>query len=184
MVGNDLAQPWLAVLGAVDERLICGLDERCQLFDGRLAELWRGLGDEVGPELSGVLLAFAFCRFGEVDEFLDEAERLELARPRALGGEHDGVATIAQDGGQPDALVRRPVCGLRPEHDRQGFRHRRTFLRARTGGPMWTILRVVEQQANPMGLEGCGRARGLVKIRRGPTETRPCRTPWRRRCAR
>src|SRR6202042_2389522 len=105
-------KPRLAVLGAVDERLVRGLDERSQLFDGRLAKLRCGLGDEVGPELSCVLLAGTFGRFSEVDEFLDEAEGLELACPRALGGEDDGVATIAQDRGQSDALVRRPVSRL------------------------------------------------------------------------
>ena len=72
---------------------------------------------------AGVLVARALGGLGQIDEFLDEAERRELARPRTLGGEDDGVAAVAQDGGQADALVRRPVRRLRPEHDRQWCRH-------------------------------------------------------------
>ena len=68
-------------------------------------------------------LAGASGGFGQIDEFLDEAERGELARPRALGGEHDRVPAVAQDRGQADALIRRPVRRLRPEHDRQGRCH-------------------------------------------------------------
>jgi len=116
---HDLAQPGLAVLRAVDERLIGGLDERCQLFDGGLAEFRRGLGDEVGPEFAGIFVARPVGRLGEIHEFLDEAERGEFARPRALRGKDDGVSAVAKDRRQADALVRRPVRRLRPEHDRQ-----------------------------------------------------------------
>jgi hypothetical protein len=131
VLGDDLAQPRLAVLRTVDAGLVGRLDEGLQLFDRGLAELRCGLGDEVGPECARVLLARILGRFGEIEEFLDETERRELARPRAFGGEHDGVAAVAQDGGQADALVRRPVGRLRPEHDRQRCRrcwHGRTIL--------------------------------------------------------
>ena len=85
MRGDDLAQPRLAVLGTVDERLIGRLDERRQLLDGRLAELGRRLGDEVGPELSGILVAVrGGRRVGEIDEFLDEAERRRACPPTKL----------------------------------------------------------------------------------------------------
>ena len=81
MLGDDLAKPRLAVLRAVDEGLIGGLDERSQLFDGRLAELRRGLCDEIGPECARIVIARALGGFGQVDEFLDEPERGQLARP-------------------------------------------------------------------------------------------------------
>ena len=67
VLGDDLAQPRLAILGAVDEGLVGGLDERLELLDRRLAELGCGLGDEVRPELPGVLLTGILRRFGEVD---------------------------------------------------------------------------------------------------------------------
>jgi pimeloyl-ACP methyl ester carboxylesterase len=117
--GDDLPQARLAVPRAVDERLIRRLNERRQLLDGRLAELRHGLGDEVGPELARVLVIGSVGRLGEIDELLDEAERGELARPGPFGGEDDGVAPLAQNRRQANALIRRSIGRLRPEHDRQ-----------------------------------------------------------------
>ena len=81
MGGDDLTQARLAVLGAVDERLIRGLDERLELFDGRLAELGGSVGDEIGPERARIFIARTLGRFGQSDELLDESERGQLARP-------------------------------------------------------------------------------------------------------
>lgn len=78
---NDVPQPWLAVLRSVDERLIRRLDEGLELLDGWLAELGRGLGDEIRPERARILLVRTLGGCGEVDEFFDEAERTQLARP-------------------------------------------------------------------------------------------------------
>ena len=81
MLGDDLSKPRLAILRAVDEGLICGLDERTQLLDGRLAELGRRLCDEIGPERARIFIARTLGGFGQVDELLDETERGQLARP-------------------------------------------------------------------------------------------------------
>ena len=59
----------------------------------------------------------------EVDEVLDEPERLEPARPRRLGGEHDPVAAPAQDVADADAVVRRAVGRLGHEQDGQRLGH-------------------------------------------------------------
>ncbi len=49
----------------------------------------------------------------------------------------DPVAAVAQDRRQPDALIRRPVSRLRPEHDRQRclLGHARNLPRGQVVGP-------------------------------------------------
>ena len=115
---QDVPQLRLAVRGAVDERRPDGLDERAELLDRRLAELRRRLGDEVGPELPGVLRAGVLRWRSEVDEVLLEAQRLQTALPRRLGGEHDPMAAPLEDLADPDAVVRRPVGTLGHEQER------------------------------------------------------------------
>ena len=84
LAGDDLADLRLAELRAVNERLPRRLHEGAELVDRRLPELWRRVADEVLPELTGVRGASArvgLRRRREVDEILDEAERLEPAGP-------------------------------------------------------------------------------------------------------
>jgi hypothetical protein len=76
---EDVLQPGLAVLRAVDQRCEDRRDERLELLDRRLPELGRRLGDEVGPELAGALVAFGW--WGEIDEVFLEAEGLEPTLP-------------------------------------------------------------------------------------------------------
>ena len=110
--------------GPVDQRLPGRLHEGRQLVDGRLPELRRRVADEVLPELAGILLrGVRRRRRGEVDEILDEPERLEAALPRCLRGEYDAVALPAQDVADADAVVRRAVGRLRHEQDGDRLRH-------------------------------------------------------------
>ena len=62
----------------------------------------------------------------EVDEVLDEPERLEPAAPRRLGGEHHRVARFAEDVADADAVVGRAVGRLRHEQDGERLRHHGT----------------------------------------------------------
>ena len=105
--------------GAVDERLPDRTDERLELLDRRLAEFGRRLGDEIGPELAGVLLALR--RRSEINEVLFEAQRRKAALPGGLGGEDDAVAAPFEDLADADAVVRRPVGALGHEEDGQAL---------------------------------------------------------------
>ena len=120
---EDRLQLRLAVGGPVDQGREDRLDERGELLDRRLAELGRGLADEVDPELAGILVAVTLGRGSEVDEVLLEPERLELALPRRLGGEDDPVTALLEDLADADAVVRRPVRALGHEHDREPLVH-------------------------------------------------------------
>ncbi|WP_237166583.1 hypothetical protein [Mycolicibacterium hippocampi] len=51
------------------------------MLDRRLAELRRGLGDEVGPEFAGIFVFGTGDRFCQINEFLDESERRDLSCP-------------------------------------------------------------------------------------------------------
>ena len=94
------------------------LHESAELIERRGAEHRLGVADEVGPELTGGLLGrVGGRRRREVDEILDEPERLEPAGPRCLGGEHHPVAVLAQQVADADAVVRRPVGTLRHEQE-------------------------------------------------------------------
>ena len=109
---DDLAQLRLAVHRAVDQRLPRRLHEGCELLDRRLAELGRRVADEVDPELTRVLglrVRVGLRRRRQIDEILDEPERLQPAVPRRLGREHDAVAALAQGVADADAVVRRAV---------------------------------------------------------------------------
>src|SRR5262249_34681792 len=92
---------------------------RVQLLDRRLAELRRGVPDEVLPELPGILAGRVRAGRRQVDEILLEAKPLQLPAPRRFGREDDPVATAAQHVTDPDAVVGRPVRALRHEQDRQ-----------------------------------------------------------------
>ncbi len=115
---DDLRQLRLAVHRPIDQCLPRRLYEPGQLIEGRGTKHRLGVADEVGPELSCRLLGgvggWGWC---EVDEVLDEPERLEPAGPRCLGREHHRVALPAQDVADPDAVVRRPVGAFRHEQE-------------------------------------------------------------------
>ena len=123
---EDLAQLRLAVHRAVDQRLPGRLDERLELLDRGLAELRRGVADEVLPELPGVLARpRPSARRREVDQVLLEAECGEPAPPRRLGREDHPVPPAPQYVADADAVVGRPVRRLGHEQDGQrDVRHR------------------------------------------------------------
>ena len=59
----------------------------------------RGIADEVDPELAGVgfgAVGVGLGRRCQVDEILLEAQHVELALPRPLGGEHHAVPSLAE----------------------------------------------------------------------------------------
>jgi hypothetical protein len=114
---EDRLELRLTVGGAVDQGCPDRLDERRELLDRRLAELGRRLGDEVGPELARVLLAF--CGRRQVDQVFLEPERLEPPLPRRLGREHDAMPASLQDLADADAVVRWAVGTLGHEQDRE-----------------------------------------------------------------
>ena len=119
---DDVAQLRLAVHRAVDERLPGRLDEALELLDRRLAELRRGVADEVLPELTGIRLRLAGRDLGcgsEIDEILLEPQQRELALPRGLRREHDAVAPFEQYLADADALIRRAVGRFGHEQDGQ-----------------------------------------------------------------
>jgi hypothetical protein len=120
---DDLAQLWLAVLRAIDQRLVRRLHECRQLLAGGLGELRCRLVDEVDPELTGRLLFRVRVGFGQVDEVLDEAEGLQPAGPRRLGGEHDPMPPVEEHLAEPDALVGGSIRGLGQEQHGQGIAH-------------------------------------------------------------
>ena len=117
---DDLSQPRLAVLCAADELLPDRPYPRVQLLDRRLAELWRGVADEILPELPGTLASRRTgIRRCQVDKVLLKAKRLQPPLPGRLGREHDPVTAAAQNITDPDAVVGRPVRALGHEQDRQ-----------------------------------------------------------------
>jgi len=75
----------MAVTGARREFLPHRPDPGIELLDGRLAELGRSAGDEVLPELAGVLVTIRRSR--EVDEILGKAKQLKAPFPGRPGGE-------------------------------------------------------------------------------------------------
>ncbi len=119
---EDLEQPRVDVLRAVDQRLEGRRDERLELLDGRLAEDRRGVADEVDPELARDLRLGR--RGAEAHQPFLEALRLERPGERFLDDEHDPVAALAQDGADPRAVVGRTVGPFGEEHDRPGVGHR------------------------------------------------------------
>ncbi len=90
-----------------------GSRNECELLDRRLAELRRGLADEVLPELAGDLGLLGRGR--EAYRRLLEAFRLERSGERLLHDEHDAVPALPEDVPDPDAVVRRPVRPFREE---------------------------------------------------------------------
>src|SRR5690606_19430746 len=118
---DDLLEPRLAVLGAVDQLLVDRGGDGLQLLTGALAVLRPGVADEVLPELARVRVLLLFGRRREVDELLPEALGFELALPGRLRREDDPVAAAAEDVGDADAVVGGAVGAFRPEQD--GERH-------------------------------------------------------------
>src|SRR6185295_17429307 len=113
---DDLAQPTVDVLRAVDQGLPRRLDELAQLLDRRLAEDRRGVPDEVDPELAGGLLGLGWR--AEAHQPLLEPLRLEAARERLFDDEHAPVAPSPKDLADADAVVGRAERALGEEHDR------------------------------------------------------------------
>ena len=110
----------LAVLCAADELLPDRPHPRVQLLDRRLAELGRGVADEILPELPGTLGSRSTgTRRRQVNKVFLKAKRLQPPLPGRLGREHDPVAAAAQNIADPDAVVGRPVRALGQEEDRQ-----------------------------------------------------------------
>ena len=97
---EDVAQLRLAVAGPVHQRLPGGPDERLELGQGGLAELRRGVPDEVLPERAGVLLvgpsgpsaAAGPGRPGPPRSPAAPAGRARTPRPRTPPGGRGGAA--------------------------------------------------------------------------------------------
>ena len=121
-VVEDRGQPVVHVHRTVDQRLPRRLQERCELLDRRLAELRRGLADEVLPELARDLGLFRRRR--QSHRRLLEPLGLQRARERFLHDEHDPVPAFLQDVADADAVVRRPERPFGEEHDRLRVGHR------------------------------------------------------------
>ena len=120
---EDLQQPRVDVLGAVDQGLEGRRDEALELVDGRLAEDRGRLADEVLPELPRDFLDLRRRR--QPHQPLLEALRLERAGEGLLDDEDDPVPARAQDVADPDAVVGRPERSLGEEDDRRaGGAHR------------------------------------------------------------
>ena len=125
--GDDVGELLVAVVRAVDQLGPDRPDPGVELLDGGLAELGRGPGDELLPELPGVRRVAGFASRvasgvsgrGQVDQVLGEAQRRQPAAPRRLGGEHHPVAAPAQHVADADAVVRRAIGALRHEQDGQ-----------------------------------------------------------------
>ena len=122
---EDLDQALVDVAGAVAERLERRRDEALELLDRRLAKDGRGVADEVLPELARVLLGVLGGR-RQAHQPLLEALCLERSGERLLGDEDNPVAAGAQDVGNADAVVRRPVGALGEEDE---GRHAQTATR-------------------------------------------------------
>ena len=120
-LAEDLGQAVVHVHRPVDQRLPCGLQERLELRDRRLAELRRRLADEVLPELTGHLRLLGRRR--EAHRRLFESLRLERAGERSLHHEDHPVPALLEHVGDPDAVVGRPERPLGEEHDRLRVRH-------------------------------------------------------------
>src|SRR5207253_1491624 len=116
-LAEDLAQPLVGVAGAVDKLLPNRENEGLELLDRGLAELGRGLADEVLPELAGRLLDLR--RRLKPHQRLLEALRLERAGEGFLDDEDDPLAAFQQHPTDSDAVVRRAEGALREEDDRQ-----------------------------------------------------------------
>ncbi len=118
---EDLGQAFVRVHRAVDQRLPRRLQERLELHDGRLAELGRGLADEVLPELPRNLGLLG--RRGQAHRGFLEAFGLERPGERLLHDEHDPVPALLQHGADADAVVRGAERPFREEHHRLRFGH-------------------------------------------------------------
>ena len=125
---NDRLQLWLAVHGAVNQRLPRRLNELRELLDCWQPKHGSRLADEVDPELTGRRLrpvgrrVVCRWRWRKVDEILDEAHRLQPALPTRLGGEDDGMTAFAQDVADPNAVVGWAVRAFGHE-EKSGHRH-------------------------------------------------------------
>ena len=166
---EDLGQPRMDVLRAVDEGLERRRDELAELLDGRLAEDRRGVADEVDPELAGDLGLGR--RRAEAHQALLEALGLERPGERLLDDEHDPVATLAQHVADPDAVVGRAVGALGEEDDGARVRH----VALRIAGTPWRSADDAAGEGRPLS-----RAAG----RNAAARTRPRRSrPRRSACA-
>ena len=128
---DDLVQPVVDELRAVDECLERRRDEARELLDRRLPEHRRGVADEVLPELAGDL--FLEGRRGEPHELLLEALRLERPCERLLDDEDDAVAAATENVADSDAVVGRAVRAFGEERNR---RHPRDPTKKETSGPV------------------------------------------------
>ena len=113
---DDLGQPRVDVLRAVDQRLPGGRDELLELDDRGLPEDRRRVADEVDPELAGDLLDVGFGT--EPHQPFLEALGLERAGERLLDDEHGSMAARPQDLTDPDAVVGGTERALGKEDDR------------------------------------------------------------------
>ena len=119
---DDVLEPRLDVLRAVDQRPEGGCDELAELLDGGLAEHRCRVPDEVDPELPGDL---GLCRRRpEAHQPLFEALGLEIARERLLDDEHHPVPARPEDVADADTVVGRAVGALGEEDDRPAVAHR------------------------------------------------------------
>ena len=133
---EDLGQTIVGIHRAVDQRLPRRLQERLELHDGRLAELGRGLADEVLPELSGNLGLLGRRR--QAHRGLLEALGLERSGERLLHDEHDTVPALLQHGADADAVVRGTERPFREEHHRLLVGHTRLHRSVRDAQSMGT----------------------------------------------
>ena len=142
---EDLVEPRVDVLRAVDEGLEGRGDELAELLERRLAEDRRRVADEVDPELAGDLGHLG--RRAEAHQPLLEPLGLERPGERLLDDEHDAMAARAQDLADPDAVVGRAVGTLGEEDDRPGVGHVALPLRIRRrSSPTGAAIRSVTLQ--------------------------------------
>src|SRR5581483_6555039 len=113
---EDLAEAFVRVGRAVDQRLPRRLEERLELLDRRLAELGGRVADEVLPELARVLLDLG--RGGEAHSSLLEPTGLERAGEGLLNDENHAMPSRSQDVADTHAVVGRAERAFREEHDR------------------------------------------------------------------
>ena len=120
---EDLEEPRVDVLRAVDERAPGRLDEPAQLLDRGGPEDRSGVPDEVLPELARDLGDLG--RRTQAHEPLLEALRFQGPGEGLLDDEDHPVATLAEDGADPDAVVGRAERPFGEEDDRPWLGHGR-----------------------------------------------------------